>query len=1322
MVNNEYAQLSQQEKAELFGIYASHGYTDLAKIIAHYNSCGGHLKAAGGPIPTIPIPDIVQNAVKNGILSLIPNNVAERTADVIHRAGIGSTVSDSSPASNDPGLSFLMSPWGQKEYMENLGYHMVDDNNYGMVSKASNALSGAINGTIPIYQLGDDDIDPSMVDLVSTDPEVISKYMERMPYDRRLKHAGNYPSALYKDKNSDTYYIKSWDLNDYGEHAEGEGTKYPGFRQALANFYDHIGNPFVQRTGLVKLDEEYKGFDEGGDMNNDRTPNWMVKGSDYSMWKPSDIQEIINWGYTDPDAFFGEAGEATRDALSRAGMADSVIGDIYRNMSPELQEKYGDRYKSTSQRQEEFNKGITDYTNYVAPRLALTMAGSIGAIGGASALAPWLVDTALPAVASFASTPWGRAIKAGFDTWGSVDGIKNAFSDNGISKTARLIDEGRYGRALLSGVGDALDVAGGIGFVGDATRYGKGVAKRTAEAVLRMGDIARQAGSSLTLKGRTTPSRIFNAITDIPSIIKNRKYGHLSKQFLDKNTLNYVFNPFAGNEAALKMPWYYKGTQSSFEGYGDRAAGPDRISEFLGLTQPENMTWVNVEDLPEYQQEYFRSHYPKLKKVRSAFIGEVPGLYADSSNFEGLTNGQSRRIASNAFAIYGNQGTPILDPGGFYNIYSINDAGEKIQEAYDIYKYNADDFMRKYTNIDTSSSFLRRLLRRGLNFVDNQGSPIIYNWRYVPYNYQAPTFKPLDLDIDLNIANTDTPIPDFLYKHPVDAPVDPIPWASGGPIKNDAQYKMSSLLYNPSVNVGAPIEVPFKYYPLPHYGDYEYASSNGFSDKFPVSAQFLNNIDLGFIEPEAIEEPKVNLFSEEAKAMRKVKQRYAESKFNDKAKSKVGAQGAWQIMPITYKDYLGRGKGKSGDLNDPKYNEKVRDWVMRMIPRDLKEFWSDDDSDINKLAKLYAAYNWGAGSLRGYLRKRQKAGKNIDDPYEWVEDLNPETKRYVKYLVFNEDFDEKTGYTTKQFEDAARSRGYMAEGGRLYGMGGPGVSGPAIPLQSAKSLAKYLWDTYLVDYANNGRMFSYPTSYDIMSRYIRSPYVESFGSGKKGERDDSLRRALFGKYFGINPDELDVKPEEYLVKSKYRPSVETNPNAEYYTFIPQIGGTRWERSDLVDDFEGAAGEFKYGLGEDENGRYVSMYDSWDLNPFEYISWNGPIDYFKKYGANAIELYDRIYENDNPELYSKAYDYGVRGGYIKDEEENSLASGGKIHIKPSHRGKFTALKKRTGKSASWFKAHGTPAQKKMATFALNARKWKHEDGGKLREFANISDIF
>lgn len=77
---------------------------------------------------------------------------------------------------------------------------------------------------------------------------------------------------------------------------------------------------------------------------------------------------------------------------------------------------------------------------------------------------------------------------------------------------------------------------------------------------------------------------------------------------------------------------------------------------------------------------------------------------------------------------------------------------------------------------------------------------------------------------------------------------------------------------------------------------------------------------------------------------------------------------------------------------------------------------------------------------------------------------------------------------------------------------------------------------------------------------------------------------------------------------------------------------------------------------------------------------------------------------NPEFIAKEYkvpDYGV------------FASGGKIHIKPENRGKFTALKKRTGHSASWFKAHGTPAQKKMAVFALNSKKWHKKSHGGIK---------
>jgi len=54
--------------------------------------------------------------------------------------------------------------------------------------------------------------------------------------------------------------------------------------------------------------------------------------------------------------------------------------------------------------------------------------------------------------------------------------------------------------------------------------------------------------------------------------------------------------------------------------------------------------------------------------------------------------------------------------------------------------------------------------------------------------------------------------------------------------------------------------------------------------------------------------------------------------------------------------------------------------------------------------------------------------------------------------------------------------------------------------------------------------------------------------------------------------------------------------------------------------------------------------------------------------------------------------------------NTKKSG--IHIKESHKGRFTAIKKKTGKTTSELKHSKSPAVRKMATFAANAAKWKH----------------
>lgn len=69
--------------------------------------------------------------------------------------------------------------------------------------------------------------------------------------------------------------------------------------------------------------------------------------------------------------------------------------------------------------------------------------------------------------------------------------------------------------------------------------------------------------------------------------------------------------------------------------------------------------------------------------------------------------------------------------------------------------------------------------------------------------------------------------------------------------------------------------------------------------------------------------------------------------------------------------------------------------------------------------------------------------------------------------------------------------------------------------------------------------------------------------------------------------------------------------------------------------------------------------------------------------------------------------------------NTFDKGGKIHIKPSKRGTFTAAAKRHGKSVQAFasqvlanKENYSPAMVKKANFARNASKWKHAFGGNL----------
>lgn len=124
-------------------------------------------------------------------------------------------------------------------------------------------------------------------------------------------------------------------------------------------------------------------------------------------------------------------------------------------------------------------------------------------------------------------------------------------------------------------------------------------------------------------------------------------------------------------------------------------------------------------------------------------------------------------------------------------------------------------------------------------------------------------------------------------------------------------------------------------------------------------------------------------------------------------------------------------------------------------------------------------------------------------------------------------------------------------------------------------------------------------------------------------------------------------------------------------------------------------------------------------------------YSRRLGKNMIEKHDELaskgYNMDMKDLLDKQEQVREINGVADNMEklfggaveENQLTEqmkyGGTIHIKPENRGKFTEYKKRTGKTTEEALHSKNPHVRKMAQFAKNARKWKHEMGGNLPRY-------
>lgn len=124
----------------------------------------------------------------------------------------------------------------------------------------------------------------------------------------------------------------------------------------------------------------------------------------------------------------------------------------------------------------------------------------------------------------------------------------------------------------------------------------------------------------------------------------------------------------------------------------------------------------------------------------------------------------------------------------------------------------------------------------------------------------------------------------------------------------------------------------------------------------------------------------------------------------DRAVSPAGARGRWQIMPATQKDMEDRGLIPTGlDPFNPNHSRMMRDAKINALMK--LPFIANPPQkipEVNRLARIYASYNFGEGNTIKALTKAKNEGVNIyGDPRLWMSYLPEETRGYLNKILFD---------------------------------------------------------------------------------------------------------------------------------------------------------------------------------------------------------------------------------------------------------------------------------------------------------------------------------
>lgn len=212
-------------------------------------------------------------------------------------------------------------------------------------------------------------------------------------------------------------------------------------------------------------------------------------------------------------------------------------------------------------------------------------------------------------------------LRRGIDVGLTIDGVRNVFSNNGWQKTKKEWNSNNYGRAILSGTSDVLDLVGGAGLL----RRGYNVTKAVPELVDALKNISdksvylnRFTHPIITSKFNSAYKKVYNFL---PEDLRNE---------LQKNLRTHTFHNSDGTLSGIfkNIGPSYNGYERKYMGLGAKNTTPWTFGHEIGhniydiIDKKPELRYTNIIDAPN---TYTYSGSPEI----DSFIDNDGEFFAD---------------------------------------------------------------------------------------------------------------------------------------------------------------------------------------------------------------------------------------------------------------------------------------------------------------------------------------------------------------------------------------------------------------------------------------------------------------------------------------------------------------------------------------------------------------------------------------------------------------------------------------------------------------------------------------------------------------------